>query len=442
MPKLDARYLESRRIGRENGLEVEDELKAWAGGLEAAHRALLERSRDPGAMLGWIHLPEATEEARAILRYRQGTAWAREVVVLGIGGSALGARALYQALAPADPPARLHFVDHTDPGPIARLMAGLDPERTLVLAVSKSGGTAETLAALLVFHRWLEDALGEGWREHLAAVTDPERGPLRAYARAQGLAAFSVPPDVGGRFSVFSPVGLVPLAFAGVAIEDLLMGARRANARAREEAAQSALFLYLLERHRGKRVHVLMPYGKRLEGVADWFVQLHAESLGKARDRRGSRVHLGPTPLAALGPTDQHSLLQLLREGPNDKLVAMVRAEDPGEDLRLPELPGLPAAGYLFGKTLAQLQDAEARGTALALAEAGRPVLTLTIPAVDAPSLGDLLQFLMWQTAFLGELYGINAFDQPGVELAKTYTYALMGREGYEEVRRRLEGEA
>ncbi len=439
MPKLDARYLESERVGRENGLEVAAELKAREAELARFHRGLLERSRDPAAMLGWIHLPEATESARAILRYREANAWAREVVVLGIGGSALGAKALTQALSPEEPPARLHFVDHTDPVPLARLLRRLDPAATLVLAISKSGGTAETLAALLLFRRWLEAALGADWRKHLAVVTDPEKGPLRAYASAEGLVAFPVPPDVGGRFSVFSPVGLLPLAFAGVRIEELLMGARRANANALSEAARSAALFFLLERYRAKRVHVLMPYGKRLEKVADWFVQLHAESLGKAKDRRGSRVHTGPTPLAALGPTDQHSLLQLLREGPNDKLVVVVRAKDPGEDLELPEVPGLEAAGYLFGKTLAQLQEAEARGTVLALAEAGRPVLGLTLPAVDEAALGDLLQFFMWQTAFLGELYGINAFDQPGVELAKTYTYALMGRNGYEAVRSALE---
>ncbi len=441
MPKLDPRFLESRKVGRENGLETSEELQAWSAELASAHRALLERSKDPTAMLGWIRLPEATEEARGILRFSQRAGWARDVVVLGIGGSALGAKALYQALAPATPPARLHFVDHTDPVPVARLLGQLDPATTLVLVISKSGGTAETLAAFLIFRRWLADALGEGWRNHVAVVTDPEKGALRAYARAHGLTAFPVPPDVGGRFSVFSPVGLLPLALGGVPIEDLLMGARRANARALEEAGKSALFLYLLERHRGKRIHVLMPYGQRLERVADWFVQLHAESLGKARDTRGSRVHTGPTPLAALGPTDQHSLLQLLREGPNDKLVIVVRAEDPGKDLPLPEDPSLPSASYLFGKTLAVLQDAEARGTTLALAEAGRPVLTLILPAIDPPALGDLLQFFMWQTAFMGELYGVNAFDQPGVELAKTYTYALMGREGYQEVRRRLEEE-
>ncbi len=440
MLELNLADLESAKIGRESGLEVDAELKAWAPELDHYHRALLDRAQDPAAMLGWISVPEDTETARAVRRYAEGAAWAREVVVLGIGGSALPARGLYEALGLSQK--TLHFLDHTDPLPVRRLLARLDPEKTLVLAVSKSGGTAETAALLLVFRRWLEEALGEDWRRHLAVVTDPEKGPLRAYARAEGIAAFDVPPEVGGRFSALTPVGTLPLALAGADVEALLMGARRANRRALETAAKSALMLFLLDRHRKKPVHVFMPYGRRLLGVGQWFAQLHAESLGKAKDQKGSRVHTGPTPLPALGPSDQHSLLQLFREGPFDKVVVFLRMKDPGEDLKLPAVPGLEAFDYLFEKTLFALQEAEAEGTRRALLEAGRPSFTLWIDRADEESLGELYQFLMWQTAFLGELYGVNAFDQPGVELAKVYTYALLGRKGYEEIRARLLEEA
>ena len=432
--------LESARVGRESGLELDAEWKAWEPRLKAHYQALLERAKDPAAMLGWMRVPEDTETLRSVRRYAEGAAWAKEVVVLGIGGSALPARGLYEALGLTEK--RLYFLDHTDPLPVRRLLESLAPQKTLVVAVSKSGGTAETAALLLVFRRWLEDALGEDWRRHLAVVTDPEKGPLRAYARAEGLAAFDVPPDVGGRFSALTPVGTLPLALAGADVEKLLMGARRANRRAMETAAKSALALYLLDRHRKKPVHVLMPYGRRLYGVAQWFAQLHAESLGKAKNLWGSRVHAGPTPLSALGPTDQHSLLQLLREGPFDKVVVFLRMQEPGEDLELPAVPGLEAFDYLFGKTLFALQEAEAEGTRRALLEAGRPSFTLWIDRADAESLGELYQFLMWQTAFLGALYEVNAFDQPGVELAKVYTYALLGRRGYEEVRKRLLEEA
>ncbi len=440
MLELQLEGLESTRVGSESGLELDSELRAWEPSLRAHHQALLERAKDPAAMLGWIGVPEDTEALRAVRRYAEGAAWARDVVVLGIGGSALPARGLYEALAPTAK--TLHFLDHTDPLPVRRLLGQLAPETTLVVAVSKSGSTAETAALLLVFRRWLEDALGEDWRRHLAAVTDPEKGPLRAYAGTEGLAAFAIPPDVGGRFSALTPVGTLPLALAGADVEKLLMGARRANRRALETAAKSALVLYLLDRYRKKPVHVFMPYGRRLFGVAQWFAQLHAESLGKARNLEGSRVHAGPTPLAALGPTDQHSLLQLLREGPFDKAVVFLRMREPGEDLTLPAITGLEAFEYLFGKTLFTLQEAEAEGTRRALLEAGRPSLTLWIDRADAESLGELYQFLMWQTAFLGALYGVNAFDQPGVELAKVYAYALLGRKGYEEMGKRLKEEA
>ncbi len=437
MLETDLQGLESALVGRENGLEIEKELNAWKEEIENHHRTIRERARDPGAMLGWIRVPEDTETARQVLRYAEANAWVRDVVVLGIGGSALPARGLYEALGRES--ARLHFLDHTDPLVVRRRLALLEPQTTLVLAVSKSGGTAETAALLLVFRRWLEDALGKAWRQHLAVVTDPERGPLRAYARLEGLTAFEIPTDVGGRFSALTPAGTLPLALAGANIEALLSGARRANHRATATSAATALALFLLERYRQKHIHVLMPYGRRLAGVARWFTQLHAESLGKATDRRGSRVHVGPTPLAALGPTDQHSLLQLFREGPADKVFLFLRMREPVEDLSLPPVGGLEAFHYLFNKTLFQLQEAEAEGTRRSLTEAGRPSLTIWIDRSDEEHLGELYQFLMWQTAFLGEFYGINAFDQPGVELAKAYAYALLGREGYEEIQKRLE---
>ncbi len=430
MLELDLSPLESRHIGPENGLELEAELRAWQGELDRAEQALKTRARNPEAMLGWIRQPEDTETAREILRYVEGLTWVKDVVVLGIGGSALGAKALISALRPEAP---VHLVDNVDPAPVKALLSRLDPRTTLVVAISKSGATAETLAAYLIFRRWLLDALGEDWRQHVAIVTDPEKGPLRAHARAEGLAAFDVPPDVGGRFSVFTPVGLLPLALAGVDLMQLLMGARAAAHRL-DNARKSALVLFLLERYRGKRIHVLMPYGTRLALVADWFSQLHAESLGKAYDRKGARVHVGPTPLKAVGATDQHSLLQLFREGPNDKAFIFVLPRDLGEDLPMPEDPGLTAADYLFGKGLGELLLAEAEGTRRALTEARRPQYAIWLPGINEAALGELLQTLMWQTALLGELYGVNAFDQPGVELAKRYTFALMGRKGFEDL--------
>ena len=427
MLKLELDLLDTKVVGRESGLELAAELSAWDEDLKEAYERLLARAQDPGAMLGWVRLPEDTEAAREVKRYAEAADFAEEVVVLGIGGSALPARGLYQALGKRA--RRLHFVDHTDPALVQRLLDSLHPERTLVLAVSKSGRTVETAALLLVFLSWLKGALGEDWRRHLAVVTDPERGPLAELAKREGLRHFAIPPDVGGRYSAFTPAGTLPLALAGADVEALFAGARRATRRVLETAARSALVLYLLERYRKKPIHVFMPYGERLAGVAAWFAQLHAESLGKAKDRRGSRVHLGPTPLPARGPADQHSLLQLFAEGPFDKVIFFVRLKDPGAELKIPAASELPEFSFLFEKGLFELESAEAEGTRRALAEAGRPSLTLWLERPDEENLGELYQFLMWQTAILGELYQVNAFDQLGVELAKKYARELLERD-------------
>lgn len=404
-------------------------LKAHEPELLGARERLLSQKGAPGAMLGWVDLPEDTETLREIRRFREANPWVEDFVLLGIGGSALGPKALEAAFNQSG--VRFHYVDHVEPEPVLKLLRVLDPRKTLVNAVSKSGATAETLAALLVFLNWLREHLGEGWRRHLVLTTDPKRGALRALAEREGLVAFSIPENVGGRFSVLSPVGLLPLAFAGADVDALLMGARKANEQAvgslGENLPLKTALLHHLHRH--LPVTVLMVYSERLKHLPAWFVQLHDESLGK-RDREGKRV--GTTAVPALGPADQHAQVQLFREGPLDKLIQLVVPERPTEELLLPEVAGLEGeAGYLFGKGLFQLLWAEAEATYRALAEAGQRVYILYLSEVSPYAVGWLLQHLMWQTAFLGELWGVNAFDQPGVELAKRLTFALLGRPGF-----------
>ncbi|WP_457629491.1 glucose-6-phosphate isomerase [Oceanithermus sp.] len=440
MLQVDFTNLDAARVGPDRGVEWDRELAAFTPRLEAARDALWERAGAPEAMLGWVHLPEATDVLRSVQRFALSREDVTDVLVLGIGGSALGAKALDAALGGAG--ARLHFVDNVEPEPVAALFDRLDPRTTLVNVISKSGTTAETMAAFLLALDWLRRGLGDEWKRQVVVTTDPERGVLRPFAERHGLASFTIPPDVGGRFSVFSPVGLVPLALAGVEVEALLTGARKANASARADVgenlpAQTALAQHLAWR-KGQRISVLMPYSTRLALLPAWFVQLHAESLGKAYDRSGSRIHMGPTPLPAVGATDQHSQVQLFREGPFDKVVVFLRHREADHDLTLPAEEGLEELGYLFGKSLFQLLRAEAAATAHALAAARRPNYTIWIERPDAYHLGWLLQHLMWQTAFLGELWNVNAFDQPGVELGKRYTYALLGRPGYEELAEEL----
>jgi glucose-6-phosphate isomerase len=248
-----------------------------------------------------------------------------------------------------------------------------------------------------------------------------------------------VPENVGGRFSVLSPVGLLPAAVCGVDVDALLAGAADMEARCRSPrlsenpAGVLAALLHHADRTQGRPIHVLMPYSDRLRSVAFWFQQLWAESLGKARTVSGEPTVTGPTPVAALGATDQHSFLQLLMEGPGDKVVLFAEVEDHGPDDVIPKRhQEIKELAYLGGHTLGELINTERRATAEALRLEGRPNATLFMPRIDEGTLGQLLMLLQVATVYAGALYGVDPLDQPGVELSKRLTYGLMGREGVE----------
>lgn len=249
----------------------------------------------------------------------------------------------------------------------------------------------------------------------------------------------SVPENVGGRFSVLSPVGLLPAAVCGVDPGALLTGAARMEERCRGDVLERnpaglvATLLHHADRAQGRPIHVLMPYADRLRPVADWFQQLWGESLGKAHTLSGEPRPTGPTPLAAVGATDQHSLLQLLMEGPHDKVVVFVHVDDPGAGVPIPDRhPGIPALAYLAGRSLAELLAAERVATAEALRRAGRPNATLHLPRVGPEELGELFMLLEIATVYAGALYDVDPLDQPGVELGKQLTYGMLGRAGVE----------
>ncbi|MGE0554251.1 MAG: glucose-6-phosphate isomerase [Gemmatimonadales bacterium] len=399
---------------------------------------------------GFYRLGEQPETVKAIRRFAEGVGQAYDhVLVLGIGGSALGTKALVNALRP---PAwneldddgrefypRITVLENVDPTTMAGALRRIDPRRVFVNVISKSGGTAETLAQYLVARAWLDQALGpDAATRHLAFTTDPDKGPLRALAEREGIATLEVPPGVGGRFSVLTPVGLLPAALIGIDIEALLAGARKALAGAERGDLRKNLpalysgLLWAADTRLGAKIHVLMPYSDRLRELSAWFVQLWAESLGKKVDRRGATIHAGPTPLAAVGATDQHSQVQLFMEGPFDKVVSFVKVEQHPEDVRIPHRADLPEElAYLPGHSLAELLNAEQEATASALARMGRMNATIELQSLDAEVMGELLMTLQLATGFAGVWYGVDPFDQPGVELGKRLTFAAMGRPGY-----------
>jgi glucose-6-phosphate isomerase len=450
---LDYNYCMSEFVG-EQGLSPQD-LEALAPRLAAVHTQL-ENDRRTGR-LAFLDLPYQQEMVAAVKKVSKPLLeWCWEFVVLGIGGSALGARALHQALCHPQfnrfPMARrqhrpaLWVLDNVDPDNFHGILDGLELRRTAFNVISKSGSTAETLAQFLFAYNLLKGRLGaDKARERFVVTTDPEKGNLRALADQEGFPALSVPPPVGGRFSVLTPVGLLPAAMVGIDVEELLAGARFMDQRLKAADYQDNLAyrlaaLYYSFALKARNILVIMPYATALAGMADWFCQLWAESLGKKLDLEGREVQSGTTPLRAVGVTDQHSQLQLYMEGPQDKLITFLEVGKFQHHLELPDLfPEMEGLHYLGGHSLGDLLQAEKMATAYNLSKAGRPSLTLRLPEINAFTIGQLIYLQEVATVVTASLLGVNPLDQPGVEGGKQTTYGLMGRPGFEAQRREIE---
>lgn len=348
------------------------------------------------------------------------------VLLLGIGGSALGASFLVSSLGETS---RLIVCDDLDAARWKRIAEGADFRKTAVIVVSKSGKTMETMAAFLFFRKVLEERVGGDWKRQVVIITDPREGPLRKIAQENDIGSFEIPPGVGGRYSVLTPAGLFPAACAGVDILQVLAGARRMDERCRKgdpwfnPALMSAVLHFLFDTRKGRKVRVVMPYGGSLRGFSPWFAQLWAESLGKKMVLTGKEIFAGTTPVPAFGPEDQHSQLQLYLEGPQDKTVTFVASERETGDWPLPEefyrLTGMPV---VEGASVGDLLRAERLATEKALAEADRPSQTILLKEVSPYAIGQLLYLAKMETVYAGELYNVNPFDQPAVEGIKRKT--------------------
>ena len=454
--KLDYNYMMSEFMGEANGIS-EDDLRGLREVAVKLHQQLCD-DRSSGR-IGFYDLPYDEETVESIEKFASKAIKNYEnVVLLGIGGSSLGPRALHSALAGgqwanlADHKSRgriprFFFADNIDPETFGKILEFADLKKTLFLVVTKSGTTAETMSQFLIVHDMLERKLGtKKVADHLVAVTDAQNGRLRNVADREGLTDFIIPANVGGRFSIFTPVGLLPAALMGIDIRQLLAGAAAMDERTKEcdlhdnPAYVAAALMFLADRTHGRNIDVMFSYSDALFDVADWFRQLWAESLGKKSSLSGKDVFCGLTPVKALGVTDQHSQTQLYMEGPFDKVTVFLAVEKFAESLPIPSLyEDLPDLHYLGGHTMEELFDAERRATEYAMLQAGRPSMTITVPEVNAFTLGQLFYMLEVQTAFAGGLYNINPFDQPGVELGKKLTYGMMGRQGFENVREEFE---
>jgi glucose-6-phosphate isomerase len=372
------------------------------------------------------------------------------LVVLGIGGSALGNIALDTALRPFLPDPKdkqsgrpqLFVFDNVDPDQFGSFLDYIKPQlkRTVFNVISKSGRTSETAAQFMIVREMLIDALGKaGYQKQVVATTDARAGTLRTIADIDKLETLEVPDGVGGRFSVLSAVGLFSAAMCGINLNQLLAGARDMDARVKttrfleNPAAINAAINYHYYTH-GKPISVMMPYSFALKDMADWYRQLWAESLGKKLDLDKREVWIGPTPIKALGTTDQHSQVQLYREGPNDKLFTFLQVNNFAKSLKIGPAPDCsPELGFLAGKKMSTLFNNEKKATEYALMESNRPNLTVIFDKVNAYTVGQFIYLYEVTTSFMGALLDINPYDQPAVELGKEATFALMGKEGYED---------
>lgn len=427
----------SDAIGCEQGIRYED-IDVLKSRVASIHANLQARRKTD---IGFYDLPYDEKLLKEILSLSKELAGRFEnIVVLGIGGSSLGGRAVFNAichpyhnLLPREKRRglKIFFCDNIDPDSFKPLLETLNLKKTLFNVITKSGETAETVAQFMVITNFLQKKVGKKYREHIVITTDPSKGGLRRIANEEGFKTLPVPPNVGGRYSVFSAVGLFPSLMAGVDIKKLLAGARRMDEMSntpdiwKNPAYMSAIIQYLAYK-KGKIISVIMPYSNALRDFSEWYIQLWAESLGKNTT--------GPTPIKAIGTTDQHSQLQLFMEGPYDKIITFIEIEKFKNKMPIPKVfKKIEDIAYLGGHTMEGLFKAEELATKIALTKNKRMNCTISIPEINPFVMGQLFFFFEAQTAFAGGLFEANPFDQPGVEEGKKLTYGIMGKNGYEE---------
>lgn len=401
----------------------------------AAHEEIIQDRRDN--ILGFYDLPD--QDISPIMDFMNAIpAEFDTMVVLGIGGSALGNKALYSALrTECRLPRRVLVYDNVDPVFLQEILDQIDLDTTIFNVITKSGTTAETMAGYMILADIVRRRFPSDYTRRIVITTDREKGFLRQVIKNENYPSFVVPDNVGGRFSVLTDVGLVSSAFAGMDIAALLAGAgamrdRCAGTDILQNPAYLNGLLHYLYMRQGKNISVMMPYSNSLYDFADWYRQLWAESLGKRYDTKGREIMVGQTPVKALGTTDQHSQVQLYAEGPKDKVFTFLTVENFRHDYVIPNLhPDRPEVSYLGGRKLSELLNAERTATEYALSKAGRPNSNIVFPRLDEHHLGEFIMLYEIQTVFTGKLLNIDPLDQPGVEAGKIATYALMGKDGF-----------
>ena len=451
--KVDYNNMMSDFIGKEQGITGSSIRSIKSTIFNAYYNVMQNRGK---GMMGWTELPynqkEIVNDILATAKFIRKKF--DNFVVLGIGGSALGPTAVFQSLCHLRhnelqrkyrKVPKLYVEDNVDPERMASLLDILDLDKTVFNVITKSGATSETMSQYLIIMNILKQRYGENAKDHMIATTSEHKGNLIKIANAEGFKTFYIPDGVGGRFSELSPVGLLPAAVLGIDIKLMLKGAgymdrQCKNMDIKKNPALISAILQYLSIKNGKNISVMMPYADSLKYIADWYCQLWGESLGKAVNLKGETVYTGQTPVKALGVTDQHSQVQLYREGPFDKVITIIGVEKFRCDVEISNgCEQFPDVNFLCGHTLAELINTERVATEYALTTAKRPNFTIMLPEVNPFTIGELLYMFEMETAFIGAMLGIDTFNQPGVEGGKNATYALFGRKGYEQTKAEME---
>ncbi len=451
--RFDYNNMMSEFVGEKEGFTA-CELKKYSDLCKTSFDEV-NKNRGTG-MMGWTELPyNQTEVVEDILQTAKDVRKNfKYFVVLGIGGSALGPIAVFQALKHLhynDLPERkrggpkFYVEDNVDPERMSALFDVIEPEKTMFNVITKSGSTSETMSQYLIVWNMLKEKFGDDAKNHVIATTSKNSGNLIKIAKTEGLKTLFIPDSVGGRFSELCPVGLFPAAVLGVNVKSMLKGAAYMDKVCnkpdyKKNPAMAFALLQYVAMKKGKNISVMMPYADGLRYMADWYCQLWAESLGKAVKKNGETVFAGQTPVKSLGVTDQHSQVQLYTEGPFDKVVTFVAVDEYRKNVVIPNgCEEFPNVNFLCGHSMNELIATEMKATEYALCRKNRLNNTIYLPEINEFTLGEFMFMLELATAYAGEMLGIDTFNQPGVEEGKNATYAMFGRQGYEEKRKELE---
>lgn len=420
--------------------------------IAVAHKMLHEKTGAGNDFLGWIDLPvdyDKEEFARIQKAAEKIQSDSDVLIVIGIGGSYLGARACIDALSHTFYNAlskeqrktpEIYYVGNNISGTYLRdLLDVCEGKEVSVNVISKSGTTTEPAIAFRVFKQFMEEKYGkEEAKKRIFATTDKARGALLTLAKEEGYETFTIPDDVGGRFSVLTAVGLLPIAAAGINISELMQGAADARAEySNENVEENACYQYAAVRNallrKGKTTEIIVNYEPCLQYFGEWWKQLYGESEGK--DGKGLY------PSSVNFSTDLHSLGQYIQDGQRVLFETVINVENARKDVELKEeVSDLDGLNYLAGKTMDFVNKQAFQGTILAHVDGGVPNVVINLPAINAYHMGQLIYFFEKACGVSGYLLGVNPFDQPGVEEYKKNMFALLGKKGFEALRETLLG--